>query len=785
MSDFKLSASLKGHDDDVRSVAYPEPNFVVSASRDATVRLWKLLDPKPPSYDSTISSHTDAFVNAVSYFQPTSQYPDGLIVSGGKNTIIEVKQPGKSTEDNADALLLGHDHNVCSLDISQEGGWIVSGSWDSSARIWRLGKWECDGILEGHQGSVWAVLAYDRNTIITGMSKGARILQVTLLRTIRGTNDVVRALCRCPENHPSGGQFASAGNDGVIRFWTLDGRQVNQLNGHESFIYSIAVLPTGEVVSSGEDRTVRIWRGGECVQTITHPAISVWSVAVCAANGDIVSGASDRLVRIFTRDPKRYANEETLKEFEDAVKGSAIPQQQVGGVNKEKLPGPEFLQMKSGTKEGQVAMIREDNGSVTAHQWSMTQQKWISVGTVVDAVGSSGKKQEYLGQDYDYVFDVDIEDGKPPLKLPYNLSQNPYEAATKFIQDNELPIGYLDQVANFITTNTKGATLGQGSQPEPPSTSDPWGQENRYRPGEATSASASSLPPLRPKVLPQTSYLSITTASLNTIHRKIGEINTQLIKEGHKDGALNPPELQTLASVIQFLESHPPSSAKPTALEPDALELIIKLTTAWPPQHRIPGLDLLRLVAAATPSLASYKNSHDQTIVSILEESGVFSDTQRPNNMMLAIRTFANMFSTDKGAELADAQFDTIISNLINQATKITTNRNLTISITTLYINYAVLLTTTATPDRKGSPASIERGRILLKDLVDVISRVSDSEALYRALVAAGTLLTIGPDVKVAAKQEYGIEAVLKLAEQKTKEPRIKGVVGEIRELLP
>lgn len=56
---------------------------------------------------------------------------------------------------------------------------------------------------------------------------------------------------------------------------------------------------------------------------------------------------------------------------------------------------------------------------------------------MVDAA-ASGKKVDYLGKDYDYVFDVDIEEGKPPLKLPYNLSQNPYEAATKFITDNEL-----------------------------------------------------------------------------------------------------------------------------------------------------------------------------------------------------------------------------------------------------------------------------------------------------------------------------------------------------------
>jgi phospholipase A-2-activating protein len=65
-------------------------------------------------------------------------------------------------------MLLGHGHNICALDVSPDGGWIASGSWDSTARLWKVGKWEADVVLEGHGGSVWAVLAYGKNTIITG-----------------------------------------------------------------------------------------------------------------------------------------------------------------------------------------------------------------------------------------------------------------------------------------------------------------------------------------------------------------------------------------------------------------------------------------------------------------------------------------------------------------------------------------------------------------------------------------------------------------------------------------
>ncbi len=595
-----------------------------------------------------------------------------------------------------------------------------------------------------------------------------------LLHTIKGSTDVVRALCRVPSTHPSKADFASAGNDGIIRLWRLDGQQVGELHGHENFIYSITSLPSGELVSSGEDRTVRIWQGNLCVQTITHPAISVWGVAACAESGDIVSGASDRKVRVFTREKERQAEQEVIQAFEESVKASSIPQQQVGNIAKERLPGPEFLQQKSGTKEGQNVLIQESDGSISAHQWSQGAQQWINVGTVVDAVGSSGKKIDYLGKEYDYVFDVDIEDGKPALKLPFNLSQNPYEVATKFIQDNELPITYLDQVANFIVENTKGTTIGQSSQDQPPGV-DPWGSGERYRPGESTTTS-SAVPaaPSRPKILPQTAFLSIKTANLKTICKKIQELNGRLIEEGSKDISISPSQFKLIEQIL-------PESTQSTHPITEGIEVVLHIATTWPPADRLPGLDLLRLLTAATPELACYRTSSGNNLISILASSGVFDDKDRTNNVMLATRTFSNLFETEKGRVLADAEFDQIHTLVKSSSARNIANRNLVIAVTTLYLNYAVLLTS---PSNSGLPSSIDRGILLLDDVATILHNSSDSEAIYRGLVAAGTLLGLAEELQMAATDVYDIHGALAQAEKGFKEPRIKAIVLEVRALL-
>jgi phospholipase A-2-activating protein len=103
------------------------------------------------------------------------------------------------------------------------------------------------------------------------------------------------------------------------------------------------------------------------------------------------------------------------------------------------------------------------------------------------------------------------------------------------------------------------------------------------------------------------------------------------------------------------------------------------------------------------------------------------------------------------------------------------TNRNLIIALTTLYINYAVLLTSENNADRALS---------LLDDLSRILTSATDSEAVYRALVATGTLLCLGPDFCEAGRDILQLGDAINHAEGTVKEPRVKNVIVEIRHKL-
>ena len=104
-------------------------------------------------------------------------------------------------------------------------------------------------------------------------------------------------------------------------------------------------------------------------------------------NGDIVSGSSDGVVRVFSASEERWATQEDLQQYENSVASQALPSQVVGDVKKSDLPGSDILNapgisnlvffnatdgpVSTGKKDGEVKMVRNGD-NVEAHQVAST-----------------------------------------------------------------------------------------------------------------------------------------------------------------------------------------------------------------------------------------------------------------------------------------------------------------------------------------------------------------------------------------------------------------------------
>ena len=61
----------------------------------------------------------------------------------------------------------------------------------------------------------------------------------------------------------------------------------------------------------------------ECVQTLVHPTLSVWTVSTMP-NGDIVSGSGDGVIRIFSASEERWASSEDLAAYDQQVASQSL-----------------------------------------------------------------------------------------------------------------------------------------------------------------------------------------------------------------------------------------------------------------------------------------------------------------------------------------------------------------------------------------------------------------------------------------------------------------------------
>lgn len=730
---FQLRTTCSGHELDVRGVTAISNEVIVSGSRDGTARLWDLkytLDVNGAN-EICFLSPSGSFVNAVESVPIDPAEP--LVAVGGKDAVIYLTgihdSFAKPGDDFGKYQLVGHQGNVCSL--KYQDNLLISGSWDCTAKVWDLSNFGVKFDLVGHSASVWDAQIVEASENIFLTCSADRTIRkwrgnVEIAR-YTGHNDVIRKLLILP----CGTKFVSASNDCTLKVWDLQsGKVLQTLQGHNSFIYDIALLSNGDLVSTAEDRSVRIWHDGAVAQAITLPCISVWCVTVLP-NDDIAVGGSDKLLYIFTKSKDRVATADALASFKDLVKLSTISEQSLDDLKKTDIPGYDRLQ-NPGKEEGSTIMVKSPAGVIEAHQW--TGGEWVKIGDVVNSAGGNSDKKEYKGVEYDYVFDVDIEDGKPPLKLPFNAGENPYAAAERFLADNELPGSYADEVVRFLNQNTSGfqleEQLGAASQPAP----------TQAAPPAATTA----------KILPQKNLITFNDYKAEQLIKGFNKFNSS----NSGDKAFSAEEATKVEGALTNLKSK------------EALHLINhvipKILREWGASEKLIGFDLLRISIPRVSSLDLLQSTEAaENIIQMLFQSlGDIKETDVPLAMMIfkvlcgltASTLFAQLFLTvnnDNSVEF-NGYFEEVIEKSAVAITVLTTS---SVSESNKQFKNALSAFASFVFDLSAYPFSnkslkLDGGALthvssFLDDVAEQVLTI-DEESAYRLVVALGNLKVAG-----------------------------------------
>jgi phospholipase A-2-activating protein len=681
----------------------------------------------------------------------------GGYITGCKDAHIRVFDAAHQLQ----ATLKGHEKPVTSLAFAStsEGGnaYLVSGSWDGTAKVWELSRNAMVATLPDHENSVCVTgvsaegLPNGTLKIATGSAGMAQNNQISGHSVRIWTVDVKTGQVNCvhsvANDHDGpirditslpGGTLATCSNDGTVRLRSSDtGDSLSTLQflqeQHPPMLLSVTPLDDNCLAAAAEDGHVVVWNldgTGEPI-ILLHPAC-VWNL-LALPNGDLATCCQDGTLRIFTRATDRMAPTAERELFAQTVQDAH--QKKSSGPSPEevaKLPLWEQNLQKQGTSEGQVQLFQKA-GIAIAAQWSAASQTWIEVGQVMGS--SDGGAID--GVSYDHVLPIEVdqpEGGVAKLKIGYNNGENPFVAAQRFVDAYVLPQHHLQDIADYIQQRVgkDAPTLGGGA-------------------ATPAAVATTGVPMVSFQHLPTPGYKSFDLPA-KTAATTLEKMKTKI--EGY--GKLSEAQLEQLSSLIVTLDAT--SRYHVSKVLPAELAVISDMLDTFSPSETFPALDLARLTVvhpdAASANNVAYWTKVLSQAVALCGKTEGLEGPAAVAIPMLSLRLFANAFRGGPGSfEAAVYHLEDILKCTIQFVSS--KNKNVRLSVATLLYNMSCYLHSTKQQNRPEIAAQIVTA-------VDAILKTNayETEALVRALVALGTTALASPEVKETAKSLYVVSRV-------------------------
>ncbi|MDZ8257004.1 CHAT domain-containing protein [Nostoc sp. ChiQUE01b] len=259
---------LTGHRDRVKGVGIsPDGQLLLSCSADANVKAWdknQLTAKKTGDCRYTIraSSKPITLVHSLPV-SPDPQHP--IFATGAEHGKVSLWRL-----DTGEWIrtFQAHSSPVISLSFSEDGQVLVSGSVNSTIKVWQLNQNSNQPhhiIAHAHLSEVLSLaISPDCQTLVSGGAD--RTIKLWDLTT--GTKKIPHILeghagrVWCIAISPDGKKIASASADYTVKIWDLQtGKILQTFAGHLGEVRTVAFSPNGNLLASGgDDLEIRLWQ---------------------------------------------------------------------------------------------------------------------------------------------------------------------------------------------------------------------------------------------------------------------------------------------------------------------------------------------------------------------------------------------------------------------------------------------------------------------------------------------------------------------------------------------
>lgn len=243
------------------SISLDNKRLLTANVQQRVIQIWSLESGKElriPGKNGKLSSFLDfKSMGGMLWTAKFSPYHDSILTVGGRDARLWNGMTAKQ-------IMTFHPHGVvASAAFSPDGNWLVTGSWDNSAKIWNTKTGNAEKKLEQkHQGYV--------NTVRYSPD-GTRILTASDDSTAKvwnaETGEVLLTL-EHPDTHvksaifsPDGTQIATAADNKAVVLWDAKtGEKKKTFAGHDWPVLEVAYSHDGKhLISGSEDNNAIIW----------------------------------------------------------------------------------------------------------------------------------------------------------------------------------------------------------------------------------------------------------------------------------------------------------------------------------------------------------------------------------------------------------------------------------------------------------------------------------------------------------------------------------------------